>query len=196
MIHWMLAIISLVLLPFLNPACASGSSQFTNYWSTADSACSHKIKRHLLLGRKAMTNLDRILKSRDITLLTKVRTVKVMVFTVVMYRMWELDHKEGWVLKGWCFQTVVLEKTHESPLDRTEIKPISPKGNQPWILIGRTGAEAEAPTLATWFKEPAHLKRLWYWERLRSWGEGDNRGWDGWMVSPTQWTWVSANSGR
>ena len=147
MIQRMLAIWSLVLLPFLNPACTSGSSRFTDCWSTADGAYSHEVKRHLLLGRKAMTNLDSILKSRGITLLTKVHTVKVMVFAAVMYRMWELDHKEGWALKNWCFQSVVLEKTLESPLDRKEIKPVNPKGNQPWILIGRTGAEAEAPTL-------------------------------------------------
>ena len=78
---------------------------------TADSDCSHEIKRCLLLGRKAMTNLDSILKSRHITLLTKVPIVKAMVFPVVMYEMWELDCNKGWVLKNWCFWTVVLEKT-------------------------------------------------------------------------------------
>ena len=113
---------------------------------TADSDCSHEIKRHLLLWRKPMTNLDSILKSKDVTLPTKVRLVKAMVFPVVMYG-WELDYKESWVLKNWCFWTVVLEKTLESPLDSKEIKPVSPKGNQPWIFIGRTDAEAETPTL-------------------------------------------------
>ena len=113
---------------------------------TVDVDCSHEIKRRLLLGRKAMTKLDIVLKSRYITLLTKVRPVEVMVFPVVMYGC-ELDHKEGWVLKNWCFQTVVLEKTPESPLDSKEIKPANPKGNQPWIFIGRTDAEAEAPVL-------------------------------------------------
>ena len=82
---------------------------------TADGDCSHETKRRLLLGRTAMTNLDSILKSRDITLQTKVRIVKVMVFTAVMYRIWELDHKEGWVLKNWCFWTVVLDKTFRVP---------------------------------------------------------------------------------
>ena len=86
--------------------------------------------RHLLLGRKAMTDLDSILKSRDITLPAKVCLVKAMVFfSVVMYRC-ELDHKEDWVLKNWCFWTVVLEKTLESPLDRKEIKPVNLKGKK------------------------------------------------------------------
>ena len=108
---------------------------------------SHEIKRRLLLGRKTMTNLDSILKSRDITLLTKVRIVKAMVFPVVIYGHGSLNHKESWALKNWCFWTVVLEKTLESPLDCKEIQPVYPKGNQSWIFIGRTDAEAETPTL-------------------------------------------------
>ena len=92
-----------------------------------------------------MTNLDRILKSRDITLPTKVRIVKTMVFPSSSVQVWELDHKEGWVLKNWCFWIAVLEKTLESPLDLKEIKPVNPKGNQSWIFIGRSDAEAEAP---------------------------------------------------
>ena len=110
--------------------------------------CIHDIKRHLLLGRYAMTNLDSILKSRDITLPTKVHTVKAMVFPVVHnVQLWEADHKEGWELKNWWFPTVVLEKTPESPLDSKEIKPVNSKGNQPWTFIGRTDAEVEAPIL-------------------------------------------------
>ena len=109
-------------------------------------ACSHEIKRRLLLGRKAMTNLDRILQSRDITLPTKVHIVKAMVFPVVMYGC-ELDYKENWVLNNWCFWTVVLEKTLESPLDCKEIQPVHSKGNQSWIFIGRINAETEAPIL-------------------------------------------------
>ena len=96
----------------------------------------------MLLGRKAMTGLDSLLGSKNITLQTKVRLVKAMVFPVVMYRCEELDHKERWVLKNWCFWTVVLEKTLESPLDCKKIKPVNPKGNQSWIFIGRTDAEA------------------------------------------------------
>ena len=114
---------------------------------TADGDCSHEIKRCLLLGRKTMTNLDSILKSRDVTLPTKVRLVKAMVFPVVMYGCEKLDRKEGWVPKNWCFWTVVLEKTLESPLDCEEIKPVNPKGNQPWIFIGRNDAEAETAIL-------------------------------------------------
>ena len=91
---------------------------------TEDGYCSHEIRRHLLLGGKVMTNLDSILKSRDITLPTKVHLVKAMVFPVVM---WEPDNKKCWVLKNWCLQTVVLEKILESPLDIKEIKPVSPQ---------------------------------------------------------------------
>ena len=141
---------------------------------TADGNCRHEIKRCFLLGRKAMTNLDSVLKSRDITLLTKVCIVKPMVFSCSHVRMWELDHyKEGWAPKKWCFWTVVLEKTLESPLDCTEIKPVYHKGNQSWIFIGKTNAEAEAPIL--W---PPDVKRPWCWERLKAKEEG-SRGWDG-----------------
>ena len=114
---------------------------------TVNGDCSHEIKRRLLLGRKAMTNLDSILKSRDITLPIKVYIVKAMFLSCSHVWIWELDHKEGWVPKNWCFWAVVLEKTLESPLDCKEIKPIDPKGNQPWIFIGRTDAEIEAPIL-------------------------------------------------
>ena len=98
--------------------------------------------------------------------------------------------------KNWCFQTVVLEKTLESPLDFKEIEPFHPKGDQSWVFIGRTDAEAETPnTLATWCKELTHLKSSWCWEGLGARGEGDSRGWDGWMASPTQWTLVWVNYG-
>ena len=112
---------------------------------TADGDYNHEIKRHLLFGRKAMTNLDSIWKSRDITL-PKKSIVKAMVFSNRVW-MWELDYKESWVPKNWCFWTVVLEKTLESPLDSKEIQPVHPKGNQSWILIGRTDAEAKTPVL-------------------------------------------------
>ena len=108
--------------------------------------------------------------------------------------MWDLDYKESWAPKNWCFWTVVLEKTLESPLDCKEIQPVHPQGNQSWIFIGRTDAEAETPTLATWYEELTHWKRSWCWERLKA-GEVVDKRWDGWMASPTQWTWVWVNSG-
>ena len=113
---------------------------------TADGNCHHEIKRCLLLGRKAMENLEGILKSRDITLLTKVCIVKHG-FSSSQVWICELDNKKHWVPKNWCLWTVVLEKTLESPLDSKEIKPVNPKGNQPWIFIGRIDAKAEASIL-------------------------------------------------
>ena len=123
---------------------------------TADGDCSHEIKRCLLLGRKVMTSLNSILKSRDITLSTKVRLVKAMVFPVVwkvVMWMWKLDCKESRAPKNWCFWTVVLEKTLESPLDCKEIQPIHSEGDQPWDFFGRNDAKAETPVL--W---PPHAK--------------------------------------
>ena len=113
---------------------------------TADGDCSHEIKRCLLLGRKVMTNLDSILKSRDITLSIKVHLVKAMVFPVVMYGC------ESWTIKKAEHQRIdafvlVLKKTLESPLQCREIQPVHPKGNQSWVFIGRTGVEAATPIL-------------------------------------------------
>ena len=108
--------------------------------------------------------------------------------------MWELDYKESWVLKNWCFWTVVLEKTLESPLDCKEIQPVYPKRDQSWMFIGRPDAKAET-ALATSCDELTHWKRPCCWEGLRAGGEGDGRGWDGWMASLTQWTWVWVISG-
>ena len=101
----------------------------------------------MLLRRIVMTNLDSVLKSRDITLPTKVHIVKAMIFFSSLVQMRGLDHKDGWMPKNWCFWTVELEKTLESPLDSKEIKPVNPKGNQSWIFTERTDAEAEAPIL-------------------------------------------------
>ena len=166
---------------------------------TVDGGCSHEIKRRLLLGRKTMKNLDRILKSRDIILLTKVHLVKDMVFLVVIHEC-ELDHKEGRAPKNWCFQTMVLKKTLENSLDSEEIKPINPKGNQSWIFIGRWWIcwcqSWPSNTSATWCKELTHWKTPWCWERLKAGGEWGDRRWDCWMASTTQWTWVWANSWR
>ena len=106
-----------------------------------------KLKDALLLGRKVMTNLDSIFKSRDITLSTKVCLVKAMVFPGVVYGCWELDGEESWAPKNWCFWTVVLEKTLESPLDCKKIQPVHPKEDQSCVFIGRTDVEAETPIL-------------------------------------------------
>ena len=118
------------------------------YLITADGDCSHEIKSHLLLGRKVMTNLDSILKSRDITLPMKVCLVKVMVFPVVMYgcESWTVRKAEHKKIN--VFWTMVLEKTLESPLDCKEIQPVHPEWNQSWLFIGRTDFEAE--TLILW----------------------------------------------
>ena len=127
---------------------AMTTSLFLGSKITTDGDCSHQIRIRLLLGRKAVTNLLSVLKSKDIILPTKVHIVKAKVFPVVMYRqMWELVNKEGWVLKNWCFPTVILEKTLETPLYSKEIKPVYAKGNYPWIFIGRIFTGAEAPTL-------------------------------------------------
>jgi len=125
---------------------------------TADVHCSHEIKRHLLLERKIMTNLDSILKSRNIT--HKGPTSQGYGFSSSQVWMWELDYKESWLLKNWCFWTVVLEKILESPLDCKEIQPVHPKGDQSGIFFGRTDIDAK-----NWFiwKDPDAGKD-WRWE--------------------------------
>ena len=120
----------------------------------ADGNCSHEIKRRLLLGRKAMTNLDSILKSRDITLPTKVLHSQSYGFSSGHVWMWELDYKESWAPKNWCFWPVVLEKTVESLLDCKEMQSVKAKGNQSWIFIGLTDAKAEA--LILWPPDVKH----------------------------------------
>ena len=122
---------------------AGGASKIT-----ADGDCSHEIKRCLLLGRKVMTNLDNILKSRGITLPTKVHLVKVLFFSSGHVWMWELYQKETRVLKNWCFWNVFV-KTLESLLDSKEIQLVHPKGSQSWIFTEKTDAEAESPILWT-----------------------------------------------
>ena len=113
---------------------------------TADGDCSYEIKRRLLLGRKVMTNLDSILKSRHY-FANKGPSSQDYGFSSSHVWMWELDYKESWAPKNWCFWTVVLEKTLESPLDCKEIQPVQPKGNQSYVFIGKTDVEAETPIL-------------------------------------------------
>ena len=161
---------------------------------TVDDDCSHENKRRLLLGRKAMTNQDSILKSRDITLPTKVCLIKSYGFSSSPVWMWELDYKESWALMNWCFWTVVLEKTLESPLHSKEIQPVNPKGDQSWVFIGRTDVEAETPLL--W---PPDVKNWFIWkdpDAENDWGQEESgrqrmRWLDG--ITP-QWIWVWVNS--
>ena len=142
-----------------------------------------------------MTNLDSILKSRGFTLLTKVHLVKAMVFSSSHIWMWELDYKESWAPKNWCFWTVVLGKTLESPLDCKEIQPVYPKGNQSWIFIGMTDAEAETPIL--WPPDTKNWLTRIDPDAGKDWG-GRRRGWQRtrWLDGiPTQRTWVWVNFG-
>ena len=104
--------------------------------------------------------------------------------------MWKLEYKESWALKNWCFWTVMLEMTLESPLDCKEIQPVHPKEDQSWVFIGKTDVEAETPIL--W---PPDAKSWLIGKDPDAGREGDDRGWDGWMASPTQWTWVWVDSG-
>ena len=158
----------------------SGGSQITAYCD-----CSHEIKWHLLLGRKVMTNLDSILKSRDITLLTKVRLVKAMVFPVVMHQC------ESWIIKKAEHQRIdAFElwwwRRLENPLDCKEIQPVHPKGNQSWLFIGRTDAEPETPIL--W---PPDVKGWFIWkgpDAGKEWGQEEKGmaedelvGWHHWF---------------
>ena len=135
---------------------------------TSDGNCSHEIQRHLVLGRKVMPNLDSILKSRH-QFVNKGPSSQGYGFSSGHLRMWQLDCEESWALKNWCFWTVVLEKTLESPLDCKEIQPIYPKGDQSWVFIGRTDVEAESPIL--W---PPDVKSWLIWkdpDAGKDWGQ-------------------------
>ena len=166
---------------------------------TADGDFSHEIKRRLFLGRKAMTNLDSILKSRHY-LADKGPSSQSYGFSSSPVWMWELDHKESWAPKNLCFWAVVLEKTLKSPLDCKESQPVNPEGNQSWMFFGRMlnvfgrMLKLKLQYLATWCEELTHWKKPWCWERLKVSRERDDRGWDGWMASPTWWTWIWADS--
>jgi len=162
---------------------------------TADGDCSHEIKRHLLLGRRVMTNLDSILKGRDITLPTKFCLVKAMVSPVVIYRCesWTIKKAERWridTFELWCWRRFLRVPWTARRPNQSILKEISPGCSlEDWCWSWN------ANTLATWCEELTHLKRPWWCERLKAGGEGDDRGWDGWMASLTQWTWVWVNSG-
>ena len=135
----------------------------------ADGDCSHEIKRCLLLGRKAMTSLDSIFKKQRHYFANKGSSSHGYGFSSSHLWMWELDYKESWAPKNWCFWTVVLEKTLESPLDCKEIQPVHPKGDESWVFIGRTDVEAETPIL--W---PPDMKSWLIWkdpDAGKDWGQ-------------------------
>ena len=155
---------------------------------TMDNDYSSEIKRHLLFGRKAMTNLDGVLKSRDITLQTKVHIIKAMVFLAVIYesKSWTPKRPERQridAFKLWCWRRFLRAPWTARRSNQSILKEIN------WIFIQRT--DSEAPIL--WpsdVKSRFTGKKLWCWERLKAEVEEDNREWDVWMASPTQWTWV------
>ena len=162
---------------------------------TADGDCSHDIKRRLLLGRKVMTNLDSIFKSRDITLPTKVRLVKAMVFPVIicMYESWTVKKAERWRIDAfelWCWRRLLRFPWTARRSNQSILKEISPGISLEGMML-----KLKVHTVATSCEELTHWKRLWCWEGLGAGGKGDDRGWDGWMASLTRWTWVWVNSG-
>ena len=163
---------------------------------TADGDCSHEIKRRLLLGRKVMTNLDSIFKSRDITLPTKVHLVKAIVFPVVMYgcESWTVNKAESRRIDAfelWCWRSLLRVPWTARRSNQSILKEISPGISLEGMML-----KLKSSTLATSCEELTHWKRLfWCWEGLGAGGEGEDRGWDGWMASLTRWTWVWVNSG-
>jgi len=164
---------------------------------TADGDCSHEIKRCLLLGRKVMTNLDSILKSRDITLPTKVCLVKAIVFLVVMYGCESWTVKKAERQRTDAFELRCWRRLLRVPWTAREIQPVHSKGDRSWVFFWKEWCWSwNSNTLAKWCEELTHSKRLWCWEGLGVGGKGDDRRWDGWMASLTRWTWVWVNSGR
>ena len=159
---------------------------FLGFKITMDCGYSHEVKT-LALWKESYYKPRQCIKKQRYHFAHKGLYSQSYGFSSSHVHIWELAHKEGQATKC-CFWIMVLDKTLESPLDSKEIKPVHPKGNQPWIFIGRSDAEAEAPIL--W---PPDWKRPWCWERLREGGKRGNRKWDGWMASSIQWTWVWKN---
>ena len=176
----------------------SGNSDRLYFWGgykiTADGDCSHEIKRCLLLGRKVMTNLDSILKSRDISLPTTVHLVKAMVFPVVMYgcesgTVKKAEHQRIDAFELWCWRRLLRVPWTARRSNQSILKEISPEYSLEGLML-------KLQYFGPWCKEPTHWKKPWCWERLKARGKGDGKGWDGWMASPTQWTGIWANSGK
>ena len=155
--------------------------------------CSHEIKRYLFLGIRVMTNLDSILKSRDVTLSAKVHLVKVMVFPVVMYGCENLtinkaDCQRTDAFELWCWRRLLRVPWTARRSNQSILKEINPEYSLEGLML-----KLKLQYFGHLMRR-THLKRSWCWERLRVGGEGDDRGWDGWMASPTQWTWVWVSS--
>ena len=152
---------------------------------TGDSDCRHEVKRHLLLARKAMTNLNSVFKKQRYHFDGKGLYSKNYGFSGSHVLMWELDHKERWVTKNWCFWTVMLEKILKSPLDNKEIKPVNPKGNQPWIFIGRTDTEDEDPVL--WPPDAKNWLIGKNFDARKDWGKEEKRTTEDEMFGCCHW---------
>ena len=158
-----------------------------------DGDCSHEIKT-LAPWKKSYDQPRQHVKKQRHYFANKGLSSQSYRFSSSRVWMWELEYKESWTPKNWSFWTVVLEKTLESPLDCKEIQPVHPKGNQSWIFIGRTDAEAETPIL--WTPDAKNsLEKTLMLGKMKVGGEGNDRRWDGWMASPMQWTWVWVVSG-
>ena len=161
---------------------------------TVDGDWSLEIKRRLVLGRKAMTNLGSILKSRDVTLPTEVHLLKAMIFSIIMYgcEIWTIkkaEHQRIDAFELWCWRRLLRVSWTAGRSNQSILKEISPE------YSGKNGCWSwNSNTLATSCKELAHWKKLWCWEELGAGGEGDDRGWDGWMASLTRWIWVWVRS--
>ena len=160
----------------------------------ADGDCSHEIKRQLPLGRKVMTNLDSILKSRDITLSTKVPLVKAMVFPVVMYgcECWTIKNAEHWRIDS--FKLCCWWRLLRVPLTARRSNQSVLKENNPDYSLEGLMLKLKLQYFGHLMRRADSFERPWCWERLKAGGQGDDRGWDGWMASPTQWTWVWVDS--
>ena len=157
--------------------------------------CSHEIKRCLLLGRKVMTNLDSILKSRDITLPTKVCLAKALVFPVILYECesWTIkkaEHQKTDAFELWCWRRLLRVPWTARRSNQSILKELSLEYSLEGLML-----KLKFQSFGRLMWRTDSFERPWCWERLKGRGEGDNRGWDGWMVSPTQWTWVWVCSG-
>ena len=167
---------------------------FLGFKITADGDCSCEIKRWLLLGRKAMKNLDNLLKSRDITLLTKVHLVKVMVFPVVMYgcESWTVkkaEHRKTDAFELWCSRRLLRVPWTARGSNKLILKEINPEYSLEGLMLKQKLQYFWPPDAKSWL-----IGNDWCWERLKARGEGEDRGWDSWMASPSWWTWVWVNS--